>query len=242
MADFNIKSASIITDLLSQSYAYYAVCTEIQAKDLHKLTPAQYKITEPDMRHLLVRYGPADGPVIMSRLTVVMNDASDVHTMNKMKDQISSLGYFIVAAKPLNEPAFTAAVKDLASVDLITLESALGGAKFSTFNLAQQRGLFIEICYDRLVDVNSSMQQKQYLVNTIKFAYRTSRRRGLVISSCAGLSENLLQPEKVAKLLEEYADLPVRMSTKYLQDNPREVLLHAYMRNFTYKATVALID
>ncbi|CCD23865.1 RNA-binding RNA processing protein RPP1 NDAI_0C02050 [Naumovozyma dairenensis CBS 421] len=173
------------------------------------------------------------GMKIYSRITLVIDDPSNGQSLSKI-----SQAFDIIAALPISERGLTLATTNL-EIDLLTFNY---GQRLPTFLKHKSicscvnRGVKVEVVYSHaLRDIQS---RRQYVQN-VRSVIRSSRSRGIVISSGAQNSlecRNILGVSSLIKLLGLESD----KCTKAMGQLASLVLLNGRLRNKSYKQTVAI--
>lgn len=171
------------------------------------------------------------GLKIYSRITLIIDDPSKGQTLNKI-----SQAFDIIAALPISEKGITLATTNL-DIDILTFNY---GQRFPAFLKHKSicscvnRGVKIEITYGYAL---RDLQQRRQFVNNARSVIRSTRTRGIVISSGA---ENALECRNILGItsLIRLMGLPSDKCSKAMNEIASLVLLNGRLRNKSYKQTV----
>lgn len=171
------------------------------------------------------------GLKIYSRITLIIDDPSKGQTLNKI-----SQAFDLIAALPISEKGITLATTNL-DIDILTFNY---GQRFPTFLKHKSicscvnRGVKIEITYAYAL---RDIQQRRQFVNNARSVIRSTRNRGIVISSGA---ENALECRNVLGItsLVRLMGLPSDKCGKAMGEIASLALLNGRLRNKSYKQTV----
>ncbi|SCV02822.1 LAMI_0H03268g1_1 [Lachancea mirantina] len=175
----------------------------------------------------------SSGLKLYSRLTLIIDDPSKGQSLSKI-----SQAYDIVSAMPISERGLTLATGNL-DVDLLTFRY---DQRLPTFlkhkNICScvNRGVKLEIVYAYAL---RDMQARRQFIQNAKSVIRSSRSRGIVISSGAEKPlecRNLLSACSLVKFLGLSSD----KCNKAMGELPALVLLNGRLRNRSYKQTVVV--
>ncbi|CCF58108.1 hypothetical protein KAFR_0D04600 [Kazachstania africana CBS 2517] len=173
------------------------------------------------------------GLKIYSRITLIIDDPSKGQSLSKI-----SQAFDIVAALPISERGLTLATTNL-DVDLLTFDY---GQRLPTFLKHKSicscvnRGVKIEIVYGYAVrDIHARRQ----FVSNVRSVVRSSRSRGIVISSG---SEGPLECRNILGVISliKTLGLPSDKCTKAMGEFASLVLLNGRLRNKSHKQTIVV--
>lgn len=173
------------------------------------------------------------GLKIYSRITLIIDDPSKGQSLSKISQH-----YDIIAALPISERGITLATTNL-DIDLLTFHY---GQRLPTFLKHKsicscvKRGVKIEIVYAHAL--RDSQSRRQFISN-VRSVIRSSRSRGIVISSGAQSPiecRNLLSTTCLIKSL----GLPSDRCSKAQGQLASLVLLNGRLRTKSYKQTVVV--
>lgn len=173
------------------------------------------------------------GLKIYSRITLVIDDPSKGQSLSKISQH-----YDIIAALPISERGITLATTNL-DIDLLTfhygqrLPTLL---KHKSICSCVKRGVKVEIVYAHAL--RDSQSRRQFISN-VRSVIRSSRSRGIVISSGAQSPiecRNLLSTTCLIKSL----GLPSDRCSKAQGQLASLVLLNGRLRTKSYKQTVVV--
>lgn len=173
------------------------------------------------------------GLKIYSRITLIIDDPSKGQSLSKISQH-----YDIIAALPISERGITLATTNL-DIDLLTFHY---GQRLPTFLKHKsicscvKRGVKIEIVYAHAL--RDSQSRRQFISN-VRSVIRSSRSRGIVISSGAqspSECRNLLSTTCLIKSL----GLPSDRCSKAQGQLASLVLLNGRLRTKSYKQTVVV--
>lgn len=173
------------------------------------------------------------GLKIYSRITLVIDDPSKGQSLSKISQH-----YDIIAALPISERGITLATTNL-DIDLLTFHY---GQRLPTFLKHKsicscvKRGVKVEIVYAHAL--RDSQSRRQFISN-VRSVIRSSRSRGIVISSGAQSPiecRNLLSTTCLIKSL----GLPSDRCSKAQGQLASLVLLNGRLRTKSYKQTVVV--
>lgn len=173
------------------------------------------------------------GLKIYSRITLIIDDPSKGQSLSKISQH-----YDIIAALPISERGITLATTNL-DIDLLTFHY---GQRLPTFLKHKsicscvKRGVKVEIVYAHAL--RDSQSRRQFISN-VRSVIRSSRSRGIVISSGAQSPiecRNLLSTTCLIKSL----GLPSDRCSKAQGQLASLVLLNGRLRTKSYKQTVVV--
>lgn len=173
------------------------------------------------------------GLKIYSRITLIIDDPSKGQSLSKISQH-----YDIIAALPISERGITLATTNL-DIDLLTFHY---GQRLPTFLKHKsicscvKRGVKIEIVYAHAL--RDSQSRRQFISN-VRSVIRSSRSRGIVISSGAQSPiecRNVLSTTCLIKSL----GLPSDRCSKAQGQLASLVLLNGRLRTKSYKQTVVV--
>ena len=166
----------------------------------------------------------------LSRVTVVLDDALDVHSLGAGNDLLRA--FHIVAVRPTNARAFSAVCQN-ADVDVISLDIS----RRLPFPLnrklveeAVKRGLHFELCYDSLLDSSTARREA---LNGGRALVQCLRGRNLVLSSGADSVAGLRGPQD-ALCLAQALGLDGTAARNALRSGPLAALKHGEQRQQRY--------
>ncbi|SCU98153.1 LADA_0H10924g1_1 [Lachancea dasiensis] len=173
------------------------------------------------------------GLKLYSRITLIIDDPSKGQSLSKI-----SQAFDIVAALPVSEKALTLATSSL-DIDLLTFQYK---QRLPTFLKHKSicsciaRGVKLEIVYAYAL---RDMQTRRQFIQNVKSVVRSSRSRGIVISSGA---TNALECRNVLGVtsLIKYLGLDSDKCMKAMADLPALVLLNGRLRTKSHKQTVVI--
>ncbi|CCK68895.1 RNA-binding RNA processing protein RPP1 KNAG_0B04610 [Huiozyma naganishii CBS 8797] len=193
-------------------------------------------VKELNPMNIAERFGDimkSTGVKIYSRITLIIDDPSKGQSLSKI-----SQAFDIVAALPISERGLTLATTNL-DIDLLTfnygqrLPTIL---KHKSICSCINRGVKVEIVYaSALRDINSRRQ----FVSNVRSVVRSSRSRGVVVSSGAQSPlecRNILGVGSLLRLL----GLGNDKCSKAMGELASLVLLNGRLRNNSYKHTVVV--
>jgi len=161
----------------------------------------------------------------LSRITVCIDDPSQIHSLNS--DPVLR-SYDILALRPSTEDLLQRCCKDcqfeIVSLDLSQKQTFL--LKPPMVSLAIQRGIMFEISYSpALQDINL----RRYLIKNATGLVRATRGRNIIITSQALGAMDIRGPYDVANLASLFG-LETAAAKESLSKNCREVLVLAETR------------
>ncbi|CCC71467.1 hypothetical protein NCAS_0H01570 [Naumovozyma castellii] len=173
------------------------------------------------------------GMKIYSRVTLIIDDPSKGQSLSKI-----SQAYDIVAALPISERGLTLATTSL-EIDILTFNY---GQQFPTFLKHKSicncvnRGVKVEIVYGYgLRDI----QARRRFIQNVRSVIRSSRSRGIIISSGA---QNALECRNIIGVssLIKTLGLPSDKCSRAMGQLAALVLLNGRLRNKSYKQTIVV--
>ncbi|CCE63216.1 hypothetical protein TPHA_0E01210 [Tetrapisispora phaffii CBS 4417] len=173
------------------------------------------------------------GMKIYSRVTLVIDDPSKGQSLSKI-----SQAYDIIAAMPISEKGVTLATTGL-DVDLLTFDF---GSRLPVFLKHKsicscvKRGVKLEIVYGYAL---RDTQARRQFISNVRSVIRSSRSRGIVISSGAQNSLECRNIIGVTALIKSMG-LESDKCTRAMGDLASLVLLNGRLRNKSYKQTVVV--
>lgn len=173
----------------------------------------------------------ATGLKIYSRITLIIDDPSKGQSLSKISQQFD-----IVAAQPVSERGVTLATTNL-DIDLLTFNY---GQRLPTFLKHKsicscvKRGVKIEIVYSYAL---RDLQSRRQFVSNVRSVIRSSRSRGLVVSSGAQSPLECRNTLGVTSLL-KVLGLPSDKCSKAMGQLASLVLLNGRLRNKSHKQTI----
>lgn len=175
---------------------------------------------------------------VLRRLTVVMSDVSQGHTLSSSGNSVAN-EYDIVAVRPTTEKLLsTAGTGAWDSVDLISLD--MGNrwgffAKYKAVGQSLHMGQSFEISYQPALGDSSTRQQ---WVSNASSIVRATRGKGVVWTSGARDPQGLRPPYDIANL-GDAVQLNRDLSKRGLSSNARAALIHAFTRTNTVRAVIS---
>ncbi|SCU99952.1 LAME_0G06590g1_1 [Lachancea meyersii CBS 8951] len=175
----------------------------------------------------------ATGLKLYSRITLIIDDPSKGQSLSKI-----SQAFDIVAALPISEKALTLATSSL-DVDLLTFQYKQrlpAFLKHKSICSCVARGVKLEIVYAHAL---RDMQTRRQFIQNVKSVVRSSRSRGIVISSGATKPvecRNVLGVTCLIKIMGLQSDKCMKAMT----DLPALVLLNGRLRTKSHKQTVVI--
>ncbi|CEP64557.1 RNA-binding RNA processing protein RPP1 LALA0_S12e01640g [Lachancea lanzarotensis] len=173
------------------------------------------------------------GLKLYSRITLIIDDPSKGQSLSKI-----SQAFDIVAAMPISEKALTMITSSL-DVDLLTFQynhRLPTFLKHKSICSSVARGVKLEIVYGYAL---RDMQSRRQFIQNVKSVIRSSRSRGIVISSGAKKPlecRNVLGVTSLVKILGLQSDKCVKAMTEL----PALVLLNGRLRTKSHKQTVVI--
>ncbi|ORX50653.1 PHP domain-like protein [Piromyces finnis] len=171
-----------------------------------------------------------------SRLTIIMNDASQNYSLNSNNETISA--YDIIAIQPQNEKIFQLACSVL-DIDIISLDFSTRlpfYLKLPMVNLAIERGIHFEINYS--VSLRDNNARKHLISNAANLA-RVTRGKNIIISSEAQKALEIRGPYDIINLSSIFG-LNQALAKNCITSNCRKVLLHSKTRKNIHKGVVSI--
>lgn len=173
------------------------------------------------------------GLKIYSRITLIIDDPSKGQSLTKIAQHFD-----IVAALPISERGVTLATTNL-EIDLLTFnygQRLPAFLKHKSICSCVKRGVKVEIVYSYAL---RDLQSRRQFVSNVRSAIRSSRSRGLVISSGA---QNPLECRNILGVtsLVRFLGLPSDKCSKAMGELASLVLLNGRLRNKSYKQTVVV--
>lgn len=173
------------------------------------------------------------GLKLYSRITLIIDDPSKGQSLSKI-----SQAFDIIAALPISERGLTLATANL-DIDLLTFQY---NQRLPTFlkhkNICScvNRGVKLEITYSFAL---RDIQARRQFIQNVKSVIRSSRSRGIVISSGAEKSLECRNVLGVTSLIKQLG-LESDKCNKALSENAALVLLNGRLRNRSYKQTIVV--
>lgn len=173
------------------------------------------------------------GLKIYSRITLIIDDPAKGQSLSKISQQFD-----IVAALPISERGITLATTNL-DIDLLTFNYGQRlpvFLKHKSMCSCVKRGVKIEIAYSYAL---RDAQSRRQFVSNVRSVVRSSRSRGIVVSSGAQSPvecRNLLGVSSLVRML----GLPSDKCSKAMGQLASLVLLNGRLRNKSYKQTVVV--
>ncbi|QLL33396.1 hypothetical protein HG536_0E03070 [Torulaspora globosa] len=175
----------------------------------------------------------ATGLKIYSRITLVIDDPSRGQSLAKISQHFD-----IVAALPVSERGVTLATTNL-DIDLLTFNYGQRlpvFLKHKSICSCVKRGVKIEIVYAYAL---RDLQSRRQFVSNVRSVIRSSRSRGIVVSSGAQTAlecRNILGVTSLVKIL----GLPSDKCSRAMGQLASLVLLNGRLRNKSYKQTIVV--
>ncbi|SCU96520.1 LAFA_0G06744g1_1 [Lachancea sp. 'fantastica'] len=173
------------------------------------------------------------GLKLYSRITLIIDDPSKGQSLSKI-----SQAFDIVAALPISEKALTMVTSSL-DVDLLTFQynhRLPAFLKHKSICSCVARGVKLEIVYGYAL---RDMQTRRQFIQNAKSVIRSSRSRGIVISSGAKRPlecRNVLGVTSLIKILGLHSDKCMKAMTEL----PALVLLNGRLRTKSHKQTIVI--
>lgn len=225
----NVKN--VLLTLHALGYTHVALNFTISQSDKF---PASVKEINPmDIEKNFSELMKATGLKIYSRITLIIDDPSKGQSLSKI-----SQAFDIVAAMPVSEKGLTLATTNL-DIDLLTFDY---GQRLPTFlkhkNICScvNRGVKLEIVYGFAL---RDIQTRRQFISNVKNVIRSSRSRGIVISSGAETAlecRNIIGTTSLIKFLGLESD----KCGKAMGEIASLVLLNGRLRNKSYKQTIVV--
>ncbi|CAB4252364.1 similar to Saccharomyces cerevisiae YHR062C RPP1 Subunit of both RNase MRP and nuclear RNase P [Maudiozyma barnettii] len=228
--DISELRATLLT-LHNVGYTHIALNFTVRHTDKFPSTPKE--MNPMDIQNRFGELMKGTGLKIYSRLTLIIDDPSKGQSLNKI-----SQVYDLIAALPVSEKGLTLATTSL-DIDLLTFDY---GNRFPTFlkhkNICGcvKRGVKVEIVYSYTL---RDLAQRRQFVQNVRSVIRSSRSRGLVVSSGARNSLEVRNILGVSALLRTLG-LPSDQCSKAMGDTAGLVLLNGRLRTKSYKQTIAI--
>ncbi|SCV03852.1 LANO_0G06656g1_1 [Lachancea nothofagi CBS 11611] len=173
------------------------------------------------------------GLKLYSRITLVIEDPSKGQSLSKV-----SQAFDIVAALPVSEKALTLITSSL-DVDLLTFQYRQrlpAFLKHKSICSCVARGVKLEVVYSYAL---RDMQTRRQFIQNVKSVIRSSRSRGIVISSGATKPLECRNVLGVTSLI-KYLGLDSDKCMKAMIDLPALVLLNGRLRTKSHKQTIVI--
>lgn len=171
-----------------------------------------------------------------SRLTIIINDASQNYALNSNNETISA--YDIIAVQPQNEKIFQLACSVL-DIDIISLDFSTRlpfYLKLPMVNLAIERGIHFEITYGASIRDTTA---RKHLISNAANLVRVTRGKNIIISSEAQKALEIRGPYDIINLASIFG-LNQALAKNCLTRNCRSVLLHSKTRKSIHKGVVSI--
>lgn len=175
----------------------------------------------------------ATGLKLYTRITLIIDDPSKGQSLSKI-----SQSFDIVAAMPVSERALTLATTNL-DVDVLTFQYSQrlpSYLKHKSICSCVARGVKLEIVYANAL---RDMQSRRQFIQNAKSVIRSSRSRGIVISSGAEKPLECRNILGVTSLI-KYLGLDGDRCNKAMTDLAALVLLNGRLRTKSYKQTIVV--
>ena len=212
-------SKQIVERAIELGYDGYALDQVVEAKNLKTLKPLASKATNIITNDSEAIDAHDDAPKRCSRITVVLENISNL--------QLSQLDYDIIAVQPTSEKAFIACCSN-SDIDLISLEfdSRLPFyIKSSSVSLAISKGIYFEISYAAAI---SDLNARKSLAINSKNLIRATKGKNIIISSNAQNAMQLRSPNDLMNLYSLFGLNPDKAKAA-LSKTCRSLLLQAGM-------------
>ncbi|GAV53313.1 hypothetical protein ZYGR_0AI05970 [Zygosaccharomyces rouxii] len=222
------KVKGVLSTLHVLGYTHLALNFTVNHSDKFPSNPNPMQIEE--------RFGElmkATGLKIYSRITLVIDDPSKGQSIAKLSQHFD-----IVAALPITERGVSLATTNL-DIDLLTFhynQRLPCFLKHKTVCSTVKRGVKLEVVYSAAL---KDLQSRRQFVNNVRNVVRSSRSRGIVISSGAQSPlecRNVLGAASLIKSLGLDSDKCLQAMSQLAS----LVLLNGRLRNNSYKQTVAI--
>ncbi|SMN18446.1 similar to Saccharomyces cerevisiae YHR062C RPP1 Subunit of both RNase MRP and nuclear RNase P [Maudiozyma saulgeensis] len=221
------------TLLALHNVGYTHIALNFTVRHTDKFPSNPKEMNPMDIQNRFGELMKSTGLKIYSRLTLIIDDPSKGQSLNKISQY-----YDLLAALPVSEKGLTLATTSL-DIDLLTFDY---GNRFPTFlkhkNICGcvKRGVKVEIVYGYSL---RDLSQRRQFVQNIRSVIRSSRSRGLVVSSGARNSLEVRNIIGVTALLRTLG-LPSDQCSKAMGDTAGLVLLNGRLRTKSYKQTVTI--
>lgn len=220
-----------LTTLHTLGYTHVALNFTVNHSD-------KFPTNAKDMNPLKIseRFGDlmeTTGLKIYSRITLIIDDPSKGQSLSKISQHFD-----IVAALPISERGVTLATSNL-DIDLLTFHYGQRLPMFlkhKSICSCVKRGVKIEIVYAYAL---RDLQSRRQFVSNVRTVIRSSRSRGLVVSSGALNAlecRNILGVTSLLKILGLTSD----RCSKAMGELASLVLLNGRLRNKSYKQTIVV--
>lgn len=222
------KVKGVLSTLHVLGYTHVALNFTVNHSDKFPPNPNPMRISE--------RFGDlmrATGLKIYSRITLVIDDPSKGQSIAKLSQHFD-----LVAAQPISERGVTLATTNL-EVDLLTFSYSQRlpcFLKHKSVCSCVKRGVKLEIVYSAAL---KDLQSRRQFVNNVRNVVRSSRSRGIVISSGAQSPlecRNVLGVTSLIKSLGLHSD----KCSQAMSQQAAAALLNGRLRHKSYKQTVAV--
>lgn len=222
------KVKEVLSTLHVLGYTHVALNFTVNHSDKFPPNPNPMQIEQ--------RFGElmkSTGLKIYSRITLIIDDPSKGQSIAKLSQHFD-----VVAALPITERGVTLATTNL-DVDLLTFhynQRLPCFLKHKTLCSTVKRGVKLEIVYSAAL---RDLQSRRQFVNNVRNVVRSSRSRGIVITSGAQSPlecRNVLGATSLIKSLGLHSD----KCSQAMSQLASLVLLNGRLRNNSYKQTVAI--
>lgn len=209
----------------------------------------------------LLPTAPPQGLKILTRATLILDDASASHELQR----ITTLGtvYDLVAVRPKSEKTLQSACTTIDGIDIISIEMTTKFPSFlkhKTVGAAVGRGIKFEICYSGGHDpslaflasdkikltaptatfTNSVIgpEARRNIISNAKQIVRSTRKRGIIISSESYTCVGFRGPFDVINLASTLYDLDNTRARHGLDRIPGLVITSGKLRKSSYKQVI----
>ncbi|KAK6204924.1 RNase P subunit p30-domain-containing protein [Scheffersomyces amazonensis] len=242
----NLKNT--IVTLHTLGYTHIAI--NFQINESIKVPLNQTQLINPiDIDLLKLELSKFPSLKLFTRITIVIYDPAKLQGLTKIQSQFD-----ILAIQPLTEKALQMCVTNL-DIDLISFNLGSKLAfylKHKTIGSAVDKGIKFEICYNHLISgsigiTNSATNPvenlafvKKNFFNNVLQLIRSSRSKGIIISSGANLPLQARNSEDILILLKTLG-LDQSRAKGCITVNPERVLVNGRLRIKSFKQTI-LVD
>ena len=174
---------------------------------------------------------------ILRRCTLHLTDTSQNHRLSQL-----AAAYDIFALRPTNENALGQALQTL-ECDLVSLDLSQRFPfyfKHKPFSAALQRGIKFEICYASGVLNSDGGASRRNLISNATQLIRTTRGRGLVISSEAKRALACRAPADIMNLAVMWGLTPEKAFEAVTRE-ARSVVVQAEVKRSSYRGVVNIV-
>ncbi|CUS22184.1 LAQU0S04e10132g1_1 [Lachancea quebecensis] len=223
--------SSTLETLHALGYTHVALNFTVRHTDKFPSSPKELNPIKIDEN--FGRLMKATGLKIYSRITLIIDDPSKGQSLSKI-----SQAFDIVAAMPVSERALTLATTNL-DIDVLTFQYKQrlpAYLKHKSICSCVARGVKLEIVYANAL---RDMQSRRQFIQNVKSVIRSSRSRGIIISSGAEKPLECRNVLGVTSLI-KFLGLDSDKCSKAMTDLPALVLLNGRLRTKSYKQTVVV--